>query len=388
MESVFLEIRRKMQSGLLIIRETKTGNLPVDIAVAPRSLEIKSCQACKIISIPAEVRIVPSSCRGLQYIPGDGLHVRLQVEADSNTKLISTLSESPKSQKSCICYCQSCGEIIIKERTFLRVLPLPSENWSALVEEWCCHPSPFANSALHPKENDCFLGDTYFLVNSGSESHVPGIGIDRSKTERSVSEEDSSLTSKEKTRVMCKRCKAMLGETTSSGTTKYYVTEMVIQPSGRKFDVIPRSRFVQSIIAQCLVELSSARSTFRFRIQGHNGKVYVLIWLLNSDTLLVESMGNSTSSYVFPLFEDVRPDTRSSGSWNVVKVLYHPCIKNRNKDHTIRGPGEPRTVPRRGEPTCCSRPDTTQVVCCRGRGQRALRRAEEDQTSQHQAKPS
>ncbi|XP_067416864.1 E3 ubiquitin-protein ligase E3D isoform X5 [Emydura macquarii macquarii] len=332
-ESAFLEIRRRMQSGLLVIREPKAGNLPVDISVAPASLEIKNCQACKMISLPAEVRIIPSSCRGLQYIAGDGLHVRLQVQAGSNAKLISTFTQSLKAQKSCIFYCQSCGEIIIKERTFLRVLPLPSENWSALVEEWCCHPNPFANSILHPQNNDCFLGHTYFLVNSGSESHVLGAEIVHSETEHSASERGSALKSKENTRVICKRCKVMLGETVSSGTTKYYVTEMIIQPSGKNVDMIPRSQFVQSIIAQCLVELSSSRSTFRFIIQGHDGKVYILMWLLNSDTLLVESMGNSASSNVFTLFEDsLKPDSSSSGAWNAVKVLYHPCIKNRNKD--------------------------------------------------------
>lgn len=38
-----------------------------------------------------------------------------------------------------------------------------------------------------------------------------------------------------------------------------------------------RSQFVQSVLAQCLVELSSARSTFRFTIQGQDGKVYILV---------------------------------------------------------------------------------------------------------------
>ncbi|XP_014425430.1 E3 ubiquitin-protein ligase E3D isoform X2 [Pelodiscus sinensis] len=333
METVFMEIRRKMQSGLLIIREPNAGSLPVDISVSPGSLEIKSCQGCNMISFPEEVRIVPSSCRGLQYIAGDGLHVRLQIEADSNTKLISTLSESPEVQKSCIFYCQSCGEIIIKERTFLRVLPLPSENWSALVEEWCCHPNPFAKSALHPQNDDCFFEHTYFLVNSGSKSYVPATEIVHLETEHSASERSFALKSKENTTVICKRCKRMLGETVSSGITKYYFTEMIIQPPGKKFDMIPRSQFVQSIIAQCLMQLSSARSTFRFRIQGHDGKIYILMWLLNSDTLLVESMGNSASSSVFTLFEDnLRLDSKSLGTWDAVKVLYHPCIKNRNKE--------------------------------------------------------
>lgn len=49
------------------------------------------------------------------------------------------------------------------------MLPLPSENWGALVGEWCCHPDPFANKPLHPQENDCFIGDSFFLVNLTSD---------------------------------------------------------------------------------------------------------------------------------------------------------------------------------------------------------------------------
>ncbi|KFP52114.1 E3 ubiquitin-protein ligase E3D, partial [Cathartes aura] len=196
-------------------------------------------------------------------------------------------------------------------RKFLRVLPLPSENWSALVEEWCCHPNPFARSTLHPQHDDCFLGDTFFLLNSGNESHK----------------------SKENTRVICKRCKTMLGETVSSDTIKYYVTEVIIRPSEGSFSPTPRSQFVQSMIAQCLVELSSAKSTFRFTIKGDNGKIYILIWLLNSDTLLVESLGSSCSHSVFTLFGDIfMPSSGPVGTWNAVKVLYQPCIKSRNKE--------------------------------------------------------
>lgn len=58
-------------------------------------------------------------------------------------------------------------------RKLLRVLPLPSENWGALVGEWCCHPDPFANKPLHPQENDCFLVDTFFLVNLRSDLWHP-----------------------------------------------------------------------------------------------------------------------------------------------------------------------------------------------------------------------
>lgn len=78
-------------------------------------------------------------------------------------------------------------------RKFLRVLPLPSENWSALVEEWCCHPNPFARSTLHPQHGDCFLGDTFFLLNSGNESHVPESPMCSSETGHHTSQNGSNL---------------------------------------------------------------------------------------------------------------------------------------------------------------------------------------------------
>lgn len=78
-------------------------------------------------------------------------------------------------------------------RKFLRVLSLPSENWSVLVEEWCCHPNPFARNILHPQHDDCFLGDTFFLLNSGSESHVPASPMCSSETGHYASQSSSNL---------------------------------------------------------------------------------------------------------------------------------------------------------------------------------------------------
>ncbi|XP_068793761.1 E3 ubiquitin-protein ligase E3D isoform X4 [Struthio camelus] len=236
--ALLLEIRRRTQSALLVIGEANLRSLPVDISITAASLEVRSGEACTAVTLPAEVRVAPSSCRGLRYLPGDGLHLRLQVHTGSDTKLVSPLSERLKPQKSYVFYCQSCGDIIIKERKFLRVLPLPDENWSALVEEWCCHPNPFAGSALHPQKDDCFLGDAFFLLNSGNESHVPGSPLYCAEARHRTSQSAFTLKSKENTRVICKRCKTTLGETVSSETTKYYVTEVIIRPSKESFNTI------------------------------------------------------------------------------------------------------------------------------------------------------
>uniref|UniRef100_A0A2K6DFU8 E3 ubiquitin-protein ligase E3D n=1 Tax=Macaca nemestrina TaxID=9545 RepID=A0A2K6DFU8_MACNE len=327
---IFLEVRRQLQSALLILGEPKEGGMPMDISIMPSSLQMKTPEGCTEIQLPAEVRLVPSSCRGLQFVTGDGLHLRLQAQAELGTKLISMFNQSSQAQECCTFYCQSCGEVIIKDRKLLRVLPLPSENWEALVGEWCCHPDPFANKPLHPQENDCFIGDSFFLVNLRTSLWQPRPELSPVEMCCVSSDNHCKLEPKANTKVICKRCKVMLGETVSSETTKFYMTEIIIQSSERSFPIIPRSRFVQSVITQCLVQLSSARSTFRFRIQGQDDKVYILLWLLNSDSLVIESLRNSKYIKTFPLLEDtLKAD--SSSAWSAIKVLYQPCIKSRNE---------------------------------------------------------
>ncbi|XP_037698880.1 E3 ubiquitin-protein ligase E3D isoform X2 [Choloepus didactylus] len=325
----FVEVRRRLQSAQLIVGDPKEGGLPMEISIMPSSLQLKTPAGCTEILLPAEVGLVPSSCGGLQYVAGDGLHLRLQARAEVSTKLISMFNQSSQAQECCTFYCQSCGEVIIRDRKLLRVLPLPSENWGTLVGEWCCHPDPFANKPLHPRENDCFTGDSYLLVNLRRDSQ-PRPELAQKDMHCLSSENHFELKPKANTKVICKRCKVMLGQTMSSETTKFYMTEIIIQPSERNFPIIPRSQFLQSVIAQCLVELSSARSTFRFTIQGHDGKAYILLWLLNTDSLVIGSLENSKSIKKFPLLEDTLK-TDSSASWNAVKVLYQPCIKSRNE---------------------------------------------------------
>nr|XP_010971155.1 E3 ubiquitin-protein ligase E3D [Camelus bactrianus] len=304
--------------------------MPLEVSVTPSSLRMQTPAGCTELWLPAEVRLVPSSCRGLRHVAGEGLHLRLQVRAEVCRKLFSVFNQSSQAQECYTFYCQSCGEVTIKDRKLQRVLPLPAENWAALVEEWCCHPSPFANKPLHPRESDCFTGDSFFLVNLRSDLQQPRPEVAPAETSCFSSENHLKLKPKANTKVICKRCKVMLGETMSSETTKFYMTEIIIQPSERNFPIIPRSQFVQSVIAQCLVELSSARSTFRFTVQGHDGKVYILLWLLNSDSLVIESLESSTSIQKFPLLEDL-PKADSSSAWNAIKILYQPYIKSRNE---------------------------------------------------------
>uniref|UniRef100_UPI003605AA84 E3 ubiquitin-protein ligase E3D isoform 4 n=1 Tax=Rattus norvegicus TaxID=10116 RepID=UPI003605AA84 len=113
---VFLEVRRRLQSALLILGEPDEGGMNLDISVTPTSLLMRSPDGCTEIRLPAGVRLAPSSCGGLQYISGDGLHLRLRAQAESSPQPISGFNQSLQAQECCSFYCQSCGEVTIKDR--------------------------------------------------------------------------------------------------------------------------------------------------------------------------------------------------------------------------------------------------------------------------------
>lgn len=96
--------------------------------------------------------------------------------------------------------------IVLFSSHFLRVMPLPSENWSDFSDMWFCHNHSHSNDTgqatnnhvgsdlkLRPKLKDCFVADTYFLVVS-----------DQIK--------EGSIQSKEDSSVYCRRCRHLLGE--------------------------------------------------------------------------------------------------------------------------------------------------------------------------------
>uniref|UniRef100_A0A8C3WNS5 Ubiquitin protein ligase E3D n=1 Tax=Catagonus wagneri TaxID=51154 RepID=A0A8C3WNS5_9CETA len=74
--------RHKLKNAL---SDPEEGLLPMDVSVTPSWLRVKTPGGCTELELPAEVRLVPSSCRGLQLVPGEGLHLRLQAQAEPCT---------------------------------------------------------------------------------------------------------------------------------------------------------------------------------------------------------------------------------------------------------------------------------------------------------------
>ncbi|KAI7789423.1 putative E3 ubiquitin-protein ligase E3D [Triplophysa rosa] len=230
------------------------------------------------------VRLVEASCQKIPEITEHGSHIRLCVQVNQPLENASSVIGQLKVKETYSFLCQSCGCMVLQDRVFKRVLPLPNGNWNALVDDWCCHPDPFANRRLLPRDEDCLLGDTYILLARDS-------GCEQTLTQHasSIYKDSQEKLSGQRVSVTCRHCCITLGEEITSAFV-YHVSY--------------RQRFLEQTLASRLVELSSAQSIFRFSIQNPDGKAMILVWLLNTDTL-VASFPDAVVSFVA---DDVHPE--------------------------------------------------------------------------------
>ncbi|XP_076593533.1 E3 ubiquitin-protein ligase E3D isoform X1 [Chaetodon auriga] len=326
---VFLELRKRLQSGLLIVGKD-VARSPADVVVTggESSLHIRTPRGELSLTLPAGVTLEQGSC-----IPtpagescGEELHFRLRISVtrSSDEEASDSVMETLRAKETYCFYCQGCMTRLLEDRVFKRVLPLPNGNWNAIVDDWCCHPDPFANRKLLPRAEDCLLGDTFLLVakDDSCEQTV-------SEEVSPVGSEDSQDPKKPCRRVAlisCKSCSSVLGEAVAPETLKLYVTQVVVEPAvgDRKTETsLNRSLFVERTIAARLLGLSSSMSTFHFSVQTPDGKAFLLLWLLNSDSITVsvpETSVGGERSISSPALHS--PSPRAA---RALKLLYTTC---------------------------------------------------------------
>ncbi|XP_014055769.1 E3 ubiquitin-protein ligase E3D isoform X1 [Salmo salar] len=322
-------------------RDVAKSYAEVRVTGGDSSLHIRTPRGLLIVELPAGVSLVEGSCREAPGT-GDEIHFRMRLNVDQHTDdtgALGSVMERLLVQESYCFHCQSCGTRVLEERVFKRVLPLPNGNWSSLVDDWCCHPDPFANLKLLPRAEDCLLGDTHLLVHRdrGCEETLTQ---ELSPSPRPITNkmadgknQDTQKPNRRRTLVSCKSCTAGLGEAVAPGTLKLYITEVTVRPSvgDSQFDTsLDRSLFLEQTIAARLVELSSSQSMYRFFIQTPDGKALILLWLLNSDSLIV-SLSAAMSSTVrgdavtSPSHRQCSERQSPTKAGSTVKVLYLPC---------------------------------------------------------------
>ncbi|KAK2844178.1 hypothetical protein Q5P01_010837 [Channa striata] len=290
---VFLELRKRLQTGLLIVGKD-VARSPADVVLTggDSSLQIRTPRGDLTVTLPVGVTLEQGSC--IPTPVGDScveeeLHFRLRISVAQITgeETSGCVMGTLRAKETYCFYCQTCMTRLLEDRVFKRVLPLPNGNWNAIVDDWCCHPDPFANKKLLPRAEDCLLGDTFLLLaRDGS--------CEQTLTEEvcPVGTEDSQDPKKPCRRlslISCRSCDLVLGEAVAPEILKLYITQVVVEPAvgDRKPDAaLDRSRFLERTVAARLLGLSNSLSTFHFSVQTPDGKAFLLLWLLNSDSII------------------------------------------------------------------------------------------------------
>uniref|UniRef100_UPI0037E8CBFD E3 ubiquitin-protein ligase E3D n=1 Tax=Semicossyphus pulcher TaxID=241346 RepID=UPI0037E8CBFD len=325
---VFLELRKRLQSGLIIVGND-VAKAPADVVVTggESSLHIQTPRGELSLTLPAGVTFEQGSC-----IPtpagescGEELHFRLRISVASSTdQEPDSVMETLRAKETYCFHCQRCMTRLLEDRVFKRVLPLPNGNWNAIVDDWCCHPDPFANKKLLPRAEDCLLGDTFLLLaRDGSCEQTLTKEVSPVGTEDS---QDPKKPCRRLALVSCKSCSSVLGEAVAPETLKLYITQVVVELAvGDRMPEasLNRSLFVERTVAARLLGLSNSLSTFHFSVQTPDGKAFLLLWLLNSDSITAsvsESCVGGESSISSSALHS--PSPRAT---RALKVLYTVC---------------------------------------------------------------
>ncbi|XP_008321864.1 E3 ubiquitin-protein ligase E3D isoform X2 [Cynoglossus semilaevis] len=326
---VFLELRKRLQSGLLIVGKDAAKS-PADVAVTggASSLCIRTLQGELRVALPAGVAFESGSCvptpAGESCIEEMHFRLRIMVSHDLCEEAPVSVMETLRAEETYCFLCQGCMTRLLEDREFKRVLPLPNCNWSTIVDEWCCHPNPFADKKLLPRAEDCLVTDTHLLLHRDTS-------CDQTLTEEvsvvpSKDGQDSKKPCRRLTLVSCKSCSSALGEAVAPGILKLYFTQVVVEPAAgdRTMDTsLNRSRFLEKTIAAMLLKLSMSLSSFHFCVQTPDGTNVLLLWLLNSDSIIASVLQTCAES-----LKSVSTDALHSSSppaARALKVLYITC---------------------------------------------------------------
>ncbi|XP_060778286.1 E3 ubiquitin-protein ligase E3D isoform X2 [Neoarius graeffei] len=328
-EVIFLELRERLQSGLLIIRtDVVKDTSGVNVSSGDLALKIHIPDGIYEVKLPPEVSLVEGSCQTSPELNEEELHVRVRLKVGQCSEAQDSAAQHLRAERSYCFLCQSCGAMLLKDRIFTRVLPLPNGNWNTLVDDWCCHADPFANKKLLPQQEDCLLGDTYFLLTRDSSCDQSLARVVDSSDVNTGSDLHSGKALGHRNVVICKNCCAVLGEAVTTEVLKFYITEVVVRRSEDAEGTLSQNRqqFLERALGSRLVELSSAQSIFRFSIQTPDGKAVIMLWLLNMDTLIASFSEKAISSDILISASDRHPNKHQSRqAVRAIKVLYLPC---------------------------------------------------------------
>ncbi|XP_019639125.1 PREDICTED: E3 ubiquitin-protein ligase E3D-like [Branchiostoma belcheri] len=328
-KTMFVEIQKQVGAAHFVLPvEAVKDSKSLPVVVHPDKVAVQSGKGESVYRFPDGFRVRPKSCSGLKWLEGDGLHLRLSVVEEEAEEQKEKEEDGrgeengpdikPGHTRMC---CAMCGHQLLKPSFCAkRVLPLPSDGWQEAVAHSFCHKSQdtqnMAAQTLAPRPADILTGTGHVLV------HAKAIHSDNVDV---VDSEDKMVLVP---LVRCKRCRSQVGIGVTTGkkktpaqatpeppcAIKLYLSNITVHEEGSTCSPVTpghASPGQDSVLAQQLLKESESQYCLRFVVQDLRADVYLLMWLLKSETRL---MTISTQGSV--------------SSRDILKILYLPLPRD------------------------------------------------------------
>ncbi|XP_006822968.1 E3 ubiquitin-protein ligase E3D-like [Saccoglossus kowalevskii] len=362
--SVFVEVKEKIHAAHIVLglqdvaEKCKEDASKITVTVQPDSIEVNLVKDKKRQFKVPNISLVPNSCHSLQWIPGEGLHMRVQTRSDDTNHSQPIEHNDVKNYRheieyleseNCQLSCRVCNTTLLRPNCqFERVLPLPSENWQELVDDWCCHHNDttekMKKASMVPRATDCFISDLYLSLNMAA-LRQDKIASQESTLETELKEGMNMV-------IICQVCRCPLGEAKLTDVKKRHqhiqeLTESVkfykhcinLNKNSLPLDVF-KSYTLESYFARYITTQSSVNTSYKFILEGQDTATNnsILIWLMNTDSKIMMNV-NSISQHaeLSKLMGSINYERNGTGvkkslqTYSIIKLFYQAVWDEANR---------------------------------------------------------
>ncbi|XP_064648194.1 E3 ubiquitin-protein ligase E3D-like [Lineus longissimus] len=252
----------------------------------------------------------------LKSLFGDKVNETANIEENSLvTKRIVSEVQSLLEHGGVAVSCRNCGKkLFVRDRPFSKVLPLPSDGWQEVAENWFCHKEKDdvpEISRLQPRQDEILIGETdFYMALNKSVSHC-----------FRLKENSGDL--------VCDRCARVIGAGYKDHDILFaevYIHSVIVTSSKENeekttISSLTTNQYCDVLFSRLLLDQAQVFTSFRFIVESKVGgkfKPFILVWLMDQQAYLgTPDVDTSAKEVVFV---------------PVVKLLYQGCIGGRNKE--------------------------------------------------------
>ncbi|XP_071819373.1 E3 ubiquitin-protein ligase E3D-like isoform X2 [Apostichopus japonicus] len=307
-----------------------------NLKVTPGQVTVSNaCHTTKTIYLlPSNVQLVPSAYSTVDWVKGDGLHLRCKVScsrsdvASVNGDNMANLGQIETDCNNVFLICKSCGQQLT--RKIKRISPLPSDDWDGISEElWCCRSKDVAgvppDLKMSPNREECLSGNFEYILSIPQFLEQSVVFCDKDSA-RSGKKVLHKIVKK----VECSRCHSSIGNSLRVGKTdsiSLWKFQTALVTDDINLSRLNLSNSLEQLVSSYIYNQSRSHPTFKFMLENEDHDAQILLWLISPDSLLLRT----GSDQAMGMGVGVASTVLNIHSVSIMKLLYQTCWDEKGK---------------------------------------------------------